>query len=124
MSGILNGGTISYIFILVHDFPGMFSFYHDILGFDAPYFEEGHFAFLKLGNTGPAIAMYAGRTTPVTDESHWFIVIDVADIDEVAERLRERGIAVGAIEDVPYGRAAIFRDPEGNAIEVHEPARG
>ena len=108
--------------LYVRDFGTMHRFYRDTLGFDVPYFEEDHFAFLRMRREGPPeIALYAGRASAITEDSHWFIVIDVENLDAVVASLRERGVEVGAIEDVPYGRAATFRDPEGNVIEVHEP---
>lgn len=43
-------------------------------------------------------------------------------IDRAAGELLERGVELGQIEDVPHGRAVRFRDPEGNVVQVHEPA--
>jgi predicted enzyme related to lactoylglutathione lyase len=116
MTKPLTHGKISYLFLLVHDFEVMFAFYHHWLGFEVVYAEPGQFAFLQLGGGhGPQIALSAGRTTPISEQSHWFLVIDVA-------ALQAQGVVVGAIEAVPFGRAATFCDPEGNLIELHEPA--
>ncbi len=120
--GPLAAGRISCIFIHVHDVQGMFTFYRDILGLRVCYAEDGLCAFLDLPNgEGPQIALYSGRERSSNAENHWFIIIDVPGIDAVAERLRRLGVAVGPIEPVPYGRAAQFKDPEGNVIEIHEP---
>jgi predicted enzyme related to lactoylglutathione lyase len=102
----------------------MLSFYRDTLGFDVPYSADGEFAFLRMSrDREPEIALYPGRASNQGGDNHWFVVIDVDDIERAVAGLQERGVAVGAIEDVPYGRAATFRDPEGNIIEVHEPGR-
>jgi predicted enzyme related to lactoylglutathione lyase len=102
----------------------MLFFYRDLLGFEASYLEEGACAFLRLpNNQSPQIAIYRGRELHTTDENHWFIVVDVDDIELVVARLKEVGVEVGRIQDVPHGRAAKFKDPEGNVVEVHQLTR-
>ena len=99
----------------------MASFYRDILGFDVVYMEEGNCSFLRPGNAGPMIALYPGRESPDDRRAHWFVVIDVENIEKSVEALRQRSVDVSPIEDVPNGRAARFLDPEGNRIEIHQP---
>jgi len=49
----------------------------------------------------------------------------VADMDAAHAELKERGIAVTDIDDMPWGRFTFFSDPDGNAWAVQEiPARG
>lgn len=117
----LSGARMSYLFILVHRFPDMLTFYRDRLGLRTVYLEEGACAFLELPNGGPKIALYAGRDRLDDADNHWFIALDVRGIDSVVAELLGRGVSVGPIEDVPYGRAAKLSDPEGNVIELHEP---
>ena len=116
----LAKGHISHLFLTVRDFDRMVSFYRDSLGLAPVAFEAGAFAFFALGE-GARIALYPGR---MDNEScgFWFIVIDVADVERARSELMDRGVAVGAIEPVPYGRAAMLQDPEGNAIEIHQAA--
>jgi len=54
------------------------------------------------------------------------VMFDVPELDGVVRDLGARGVAVGPIEAVPYGRMAKLEDPEGNVLEVHQPdsARG
>ena len=48
----------------------------------------------------------------------------VADMDAAHAELKERGIAVTDIDDMPWGRFTFFSDPDGNAWAVQEiPAR-
>ena len=118
---IIEAGRISYLFIRVHDFERMLSFYRDILGFDVGYLEEGHCVFFELPTAhGPQIALYVGRKTPVTDKNHWFIVVDVDDLDAVAVRVRAKKVQMDGIFEVPYGRALKIKDPEGNVFQIHE----
>lgn len=116
-----SNSHIRYLFILSLDLQRLLSFYRDVLGFTVLYQEEGQFAFLRLGDSGPDIALYPGRTTQQAEAPHWFIVINVDDIKTVAASLRAKGVAVSDIHDVPNGRAATFNDPDGNLIEIHQP---
>lgn len=118
--GPLAGGHMTYLFILVHDFQGMLTFYRDRLGLRVLYLEEGTCVFLALPNGGPQIALYAGRERVEGSGNHWFVAFDVRGIDAVVAELEQRGVSVGPIEAVPFGRAAKLSDPEGNVIEVHE----
>ncbi|MCW5689123.1 MAG: VOC family protein [Pseudolabrys sp.] len=52
------------------------------------------------------------------------MVIETDDIASARERIHKGGIAISAIEPVPFGRAAMLRDPEGNMIEIHQAERG
>ncbi len=121
--GSLAGGRLSYLFLNVRDHGVMLSFYRDVLGFSIEFEVPGEIAFLRLeGDGGPQIAIAVGDTPEPSMSRHWFLVIDVEGIDGVAEDLRSRGVEVGGIEDVPYGRAVTFPDPEGNLLEIHEPS--
>src|SRR4051794_21939663 len=103
----LSSGRVSYLFILVHDFQDMLMFYRDRLGMHSSYLEEGQCVFLTMPDgAGPQIALYAGREQVAGSRNHWFIAIDVHGIDEVVAELLRREVAVGPIEEVPYGRAA------------------
>jgi len=120
--GALAGGRLSYLFVSVRDHGRMLAFYRDVLGFAVEFEVPGEIAFLRLaGDGGPQIAMSSGETPEVDQARHWFLVVDVTGIDAVAEDLRSRGVEVGEIENVPYGRAVTFPDPEGNLLEIHEP---
>jgi predicted enzyme related to lactoylglutathione lyase len=119
---IIQGGHISYLFILVHDLDRTLFFYRDTLGFDVTHAVEGHCAFLALpGTRVPQIALYAGRKTLTSvDTNHWFVVIDVDDLDAAAARVVAKGVPTQGVFDVPYGRAMKITDPEGNVIQLHQ----
>lgn len=120
---ILEGGRISYLFIFVRDIERMLSFYRDFLGFNVTFLQEGHCAFLELPAAGTLqLALYSGRQTATrVDPNHWFVVIDVDDLDAVEARVQAQGIENSGTFDVPYGRALKITDPEGNFIQLHEP---
>lgn len=120
-SSPFGSGRIRYLFLFARDFKRMQAFYRDVLGLTPLYAEDGQFAFLRVGDHGPDLAIYPGRQTPDEAMPHWFWVVDVENIEASAAALSARGVAVGPIEAVPNGRAATFKDPEGNQIEIHQP---
>ncbi|KMW60317.1 Glyoxalase family protein [Candidatus Rhodobacter oscarellae] len=53
----------------------------------------------------------------------WMLNLRVADLDEAVRELRDAGIEVTMdAEDYPNGRFAQLEDPEGNPIEIWQPA--
>ena len=61
---------------------------------------------------------YFGRA-----EQQWMINFRVANLDAMVAQLREAGIEVTLdTEEYPNGRFARLHDPEGNPIELWEPA--
>ena len=49
----------------------------------------------------------------------------VDDLDALLDQLREEGIQIqGEIQTFPFGRFARIIDPEGNPVELWEPAEG
>jgi len=51
----------------------------------------------------------------------WMINFRVANLDAMAAQLQAAGISV-TIDAQPYGKFARLQDPEGNPIELWEPA--
>lgn len=74
---------------------------------------------------GPTVftAMSAG-SEPFGDTTHsWSINFRIIDLDAMVKQLRGAGIAVDVDpQTYPNGRFASLRDPEGNAIQLWEPA--
>lgn len=121
----IPGARISHIFIAVNDLAAMTAFYQRTLGFDVLYEDEGESVFLALpGQRYPQIALTAARETRAGPDPHWFIVIETDDVASVRHRINEDGLSISAVEPVPFGRAAILRDPEGNVIEIHQAEGG
>jgi predicted enzyme related to lactoylglutathione lyase len=53
----------------------------------------------------------------------WMVNFRVRDLDKMATQLRAAGIPVDVDPKVsPYGRFARIHDPEGNPIELWQPA--
>jgi len=120
--GPLAQGSFGYIFVNVRDLETLVPFYRDQLGFQVLFHEPNICAFLHLKSSCyPQLAFYAAPDKAIIPKTDWFIAINVTDLDTVVEQLRAAGVSVGAIEQVPNGRAAMIQDPEGLQIELHEP---
>ena len=53
------------------------------------------------------------------------IALEIDDLEAVKEQLAAREIAIPETVELPDGAIFIFvRDPDGNVIELHKPARG
>ena len=57
--------------------------------------------------------------------AQWMVNFRVADLDAMLRQLREAGVEVeDKTEDYDYGRFGWAHDPEGNRIELWQPAGG
>ena len=57
-------------------------------------------------------------------EKPFMVNLVVDDLDGALEQVREGGAQViGTIEEMEYGRFGWFVDPEGNKVELWEPAK-
>ena len=128
-SSPLVGARLRYLFLTVWDLAAMVAFYRDALGFEVEFEQRDHVVFLRFGEGGQSLALHAGRdgeapadTSADPPAQHWFSVLDVDDLDVAVTALRTRGVEVGDPFEVPYGRAAKLRDPEGHVLELHQPA--
>jgi predicted enzyme related to lactoylglutathione lyase len=58
-------------------------------------------------------------------EQQWSINFRVRDLDAMVAQLRGAGITVEVhVEDYPNGRFAELVDPEGNPVQLWQPAGG
>ncbi len=74
---------------------------------------------------GPTVFAPFGQTTEYfgRPEQMWMINFRVNDLDAMAAQLRANGIEVAVeTESYPNGRFARLADPEGNPIQLWEPA--
>jgi catechol 2,3-dioxygenase-like lactoylglutathione lyase family enzyme len=115
--------------IVTNDVPGLTRFYRDLTGMtptgDDVYVEfHGSALTLAISSQRMIERHSAGATVPAANRS---VILDfeVADVDQVRARL------AGIVSDFvlepttqPWGnRAMLFRDPDGNLINVFAPAR-
>lgn len=55
-------------------------------------------------------------------DKRWMLNFRVGNLDAMLVQLRAAGVEITRREDYPYGRFARIHDPEGNPIELWEPA--
>lgn len=97
--------------------------YQDHLGIDPVPSGPGQEPWKPDGGTCafapfPADTTYFGNAT-----QPWMLNFRVASLDAMIAQLRAAGVAVEPNpETYPYGRFARLHDPEGNPIELWEPA--
>lgn len=100
----------------------MVEFYRDTLGLALDYQDPGELAFFRLGATGkPYLVLVRSDLGEQGPDDRILLALDVEDLLASSQALSERGISMGPLRHVPHGRAAIFRDPEMNQIELHQP---
>ena len=87
--------------------------------------EPGEFVVLRLGSVClelfQAVGCPADATGGEQDVGFKHLAFDVDDIDAAAQGLRESGLEVGEMLDVPSLpglRICFLTDPEGNVIEL------
>ena len=102
-------------------------FYADVLGFE----------LVRESPMGPGMSwiQLAPRGQGVTIALvTWFdqmkpgglqgVMVNTEDIEAEHEVLRNRGLEIGEIKQEPWGRYAMFNDPDGNGWVLREPPSG
>ena len=104
------------IWYRVRDLEAARTFYRQKLGFDEAYVdEEDRWARLTRGNAEVAIA----EGDP--DEEVAILTLDVPDVKAEAERLREQGVQVGTVLEIPGTiRLLDVFDLDGNRLQLSQ----
>jgi hypothetical protein len=115
---------IGGFFFVAGDPGGLSRWYAEHLGIGAP--PESYDEEVWTQQAGPTV--FAPFGTDVTESPHlgptgWGINFRVDNLDAIVAQLREAGVEVEVdVEIYPNGRFAQLADPEGNAIQLWEPA--
>jgi uncharacterized glyoxalase superfamily protein PhnB len=102
-------------------------FYVNWVGFDADHDHQvsDELRFVQLTPPGSACSIAFG--TGIVDTppgSAKGLQLVVPDADAARAELLERGVEVGEVQELPWGRFVFFEDPDGNAWSVQQiPAR-
>ena len=116
--------------LMIKDYQACLLFYRDIMGFEVTW-DDGDYAGFQDGALRLAIfkrqmmAEAIGNNDTLNDadsQDKVVLVFEVANVDEYHRQLQEKGVQfVKASQDYPnWGiRAAYFRDPDGNLIEIN-----
>jgi len=118
--------------LLVSDFRACFLFYRDVLELPVNWgAENGDYASFRVGKTELTLLQRqlmadtvgtAAKPAQVESQDRVAMIFQVDDVDEVYQRLRDKGV-VFIDEPMDYPdwdiRAAHFRDPDGNLLEIY-----
>ncbi|CAL8971754.1 hypothetical protein CELL_01118 [Cellulomonas sp. T2.31MG-18] len=114
---------IELIVLPVSDVDRAKEFYADKVGFVVDHDQRvsDQLRFVQLTPPGSAcsIAFGEGLVDTPPGSVHGLQIV-VADADAAHEELSARGVAVSAVEDLPWGRFVYFSDPDGNAWALQE----
>ncbi len=118
---------IGGIFFKARDPEALYAWYEKHLGFrrnsqtQAVVFEARD----DQGRAAPTLWSLFPRTTKyfAPSEAAFMLNYRVDDLDSVITALRAEGVEILGREDYDYGRFAWIMDPEGNRIELWEPAK-
>jgi predicted enzyme related to lactoylglutathione lyase len=86
----------------------------------------GSFLLPAPTDSGPVVlALFARDDATFPPAQPAMIDLRVDDLDGVLDRLQAAGVPVDPRRDAsPFGRFGWFTDPEGNRVELWEPAEG
>jgi catechol 2,3-dioxygenase-like lactoylglutathione lyase family enzyme len=101
-------------------------FYVEKVGFNADHDhrvnESLRFVQLTPPGSGCSICIGEGLTT-MTPGSLEGLQLVVDDADKARADFASRGLDVGEVQDLPWGRFVYFKDPDGNGWNVQEIVR-
>jgi len=99
-------------------------FYHETLGFDlvreAPIRPGQKWIQLSPPGCATTIALVTWFDT-MRPGGLQGVMLNVTDIDEEHAVLTERGLSLSEIGQEPWGRFAMFKDPDGNGWILRQP---
>ena len=102
------------------------AFYVDQVGFNADHDHtvSDDLRFVQLTPPGSACSIAIGKgVTTAEPGSVQGMQLVVGDIEQAHADLSGRGVAVGDVQDFPWGRFVFFQDPDGNSWAVQEIVR-
>ncbi|SOC55214.1 VOC family protein [Ornithinimicrobium cerasi] len=111
------------VFFRARDPESLSRWYAEHLGVDPP--PESYDDSSWRQQAGPTVfaPLPADSAHFDAEDQRWAINFRVRDLDAMVEQLLEAGVAVKVHEAVyPNGRFADLRDPEGNPVQLWQPA--
>lgn len=82
----------------------------------APDDAMGPMRWLEVAPPGAATSLVLGSHPAMTPGSQQGVLLTTSDIDGDCTRLRDAGVELEGPDDMPWGRQATFRDPDGNGF--------
>jgi predicted enzyme related to lactoylglutathione lyase len=113
--------TITHIEIPAPDLQKAIDFYSSVFKWETEVVQEGVYAFFRIGDTNSG-GGFDTSLVPAQEKYGVQIVIDVNDINETLQLIREHGgtIIMQKTEiGGGHGYYAGFVDPNGNSMQIH-----
>lgn len=115
---------IGHIEFFVSDTMASISFYRDILGFELMHFQDGKFAWLRLGTCEILLRPAVPGIPDVAEKKEYQdasigIVLYTDDLDKTAGELMSRGLEIRGTD--ASDRCLTFTDPDGNWFQLVNP---
>jgi catechol 2,3-dioxygenase-like lactoylglutathione lyase family enzyme len=110
------------IWYRVSDLDAARAFYTGRLGFREVYFDEED-RWIRLERNGVEVAISDGEFEggASRDEEEAVAAVDVEDVKSEAERLRDAGVNIGVVIEIPGTiRLLDVFDPDGNRLQLTE----
>jgi predicted enzyme related to lactoylglutathione lyase len=115
---------IGGVFFKAADASALSAWYAEHLGVNAP--PDSYDAAVWTQEAGPTVFAPFGpenAASPYLGPTGWGINFRVRDLDAMVSQLRAAGVEVDVDTEIyPNGRFAQVTDPEGNAVQLWEPA--
>jgi catechol 2,3-dioxygenase-like lactoylglutathione lyase family enzyme len=104
----------------VSDLEAARAFYTQQLGFEQVY-ADADGRWIRLERNGVELAIAEGEFAGETAGDDVVAALEVADVKAEAERLREAGVSVGVVLEIPGTiRLLDVFDPDGNRVQLSE----
>jgi catechol 2,3-dioxygenase-like lactoylglutathione lyase family enzyme len=100
----------------VRDLEAALAFYRETLGFDEAYVDDDD-RWARLVRGGAEVALAEGEP----EEAETILTLDVEDVKAEADRLREAGVQVGTVLEIPGTiRLLDVFDLDGNRLQFSQ----
>ncbi|HWO21533.1 MAG TPA: VOC family protein [Kofleriaceae bacterium] len=120
-----NPGDLVWYELLTSDPEGAMAFYTDVVGWTTQRWETGNYT-MWVGSQGPlgGVTLLPDAAKAMGAQPFWQMNVQVANVDETVEKVKQLGGKVYVTEDVPtVGRLAVIADPQGAVIAIFTPAQ-
>ena len=112
----MSGPRLTELALFTADVAGVTAFYERVLGIATAEQSERHAVF-ALGDVVLRIHV-AVEPAPGDPPADDHVAFTVAGLEEHAAALAGAGITVDGPRDLPWGRSAYVRDPDGRLVEL------
>ncbi|TMQ07350.1 MAG: VOC family protein [Deltaproteobacteria bacterium] len=118
-----NTGRFVWYELLTTDVNAAIAFYTDVVRWKTQAWETGNYT-MWVGSQGPlgGVTQLPEPAKKMGAPPHWQANVQVANVDQTVEQVKQLGGQVYVVEDVPtVGRFAVIADPQGATISVFTP---